>query len=425
MQSEQESQICSSAIGMKCDIPYIQLDPEISFLAGSLSWSCPGLRLCDQPPEGRYLIILPVRDYGRMHAPPEQSLLNALSIPLKEDIRQGKAILVLDHSNEGPQFKKIIYDFFHGELETHGLDRTSVVYVGQNRLMGVDYNDCYGDGVRFWTYDYFPKAMALWFDAKLGPTVFGPNDPVLSGYSPLQSEGAPRFLSFNAAARWHRLLLFRWLQLSGFYDSGIISFHGVNPLNPKSHEIIVSDPPGYLKEAFPDLIADIDAWMPETPIHVGPGQSTGNDLIMTVDREAYDQSVLSILTESDFFEPSIQRITEKSIKAAAMGIPFIILGPPNSVGALRELGFCSFSGLIDHSYDLIQDPVARLKRVFDVIVSTWARVSADPNGWRAAALAEGAFNFSHARLNHLRRFDQLNSYPVLEKMAHFIAAGLH
>jgi hypothetical protein len=409
---------------MKYDIPYIQLDAEISFLAGSISWTCPGLRLCDRPPEGRYLIILPVRDYGRMHAPPEQSLLNALSSDQKEDIRRGKALLILDHSNEGPQFNKIIYDIFHAELSTHGVDRGRVVYVGQNRFMGVDYNECYGPGIGFWNYDYFPKAMALWFDVKSGPTVFGPNDNVLSNYTPLQSEEAPKFLSFNAAARWHRLLLFRWLQLRGLYESGIISFHGVNALNPKSHEIIVSEPPGGVKEVFPDLIADIDAWMPEKPIHVGPGQSTGNDLIMTVDRTAYDQSVLSILTESDFFEPSIQRITEKSIKAAAMGVPFIVLGPPNSVAALRELGFCSFSGLIDHSYDLIQDPVARLKKAFDVISSTWERIKANPEAWREAARPEGAFNFSHARLNHLRRFDQLNSYPILARMAHFIEDGL-
>ena len=52
-------------------------------------------------------------------------------------------------------------------------------------------------------------------------------------------------------------------------------------------------------------------------------------------------------------------LTEKTFKAIKHGQPFIIVGCPGSLAALRELGYKTFDHAIDNSYDTIQDNTQR------------------------------------------------------------------
>jgi hypothetical protein len=322
-------------------------------------------------------------------------------------------------SNEGPEFYGFIFDILHSELSIRGIPRERVVFISQNRWIGRAYDRYYARGMRFWSCDYFPKAVAVWMQQ--GGE--GETDFPVSGYTPLSGEGEPRFLSLNAAARWHRLLLYRWLQMEGLLGEGLVSFHGVNPENPKSNEIDIAAPPIEIAETFPELLQRIEAWMPAAPQTLNRAPASGNHLIMTIDREAYAGSLLSIVTESDFFAAGVERLTEKSIKAAGMGHPFIIVGPPRTVSKLAELGFCTFSGLIDHTYDLIDDADLRMMAVFATIRETWRRVRADPASWRRLAGAEAEYNYRHARNGLVQRMDQLMTMPLVQRMLTFVDTG--
>ncbi|XWN32703.1 MAG: hypothetical protein ROR55_06280 [Devosia sp.] len=59
----------------------------------------------------------------------------------------------------------------------------------------------------------------------------------------------------------------------------------------------------------------------------------------------------------------IQRFTEKPIIALMMGHPLLIAGNPLTVAMLEELGFDLLRSEIDHSYDTVLDPGARLDAV--------------------------------------------------------------
>ena len=405
-------------------VPFVQRDPACSFLADSLAWSVNGLQRYDVLPPGRYITILPVRDYGNMHQVGDLSLLPKLSTEDKAALAQKRTLLLLDHGNEGPQFNPIIFDIFHDELKVHGIDPTQIVFAGQNRRMGLDYAAHYGAGIRFWCYDYFPKAISIWMDHELGPRIFGPEAFPVADYTPLANiEDEPRFLSFNAAARWHRMLLYRWLQLEGLSGEGLISFHGVNPGNPKSNEIDIRTPPPEIEAGFPELLAGIEDWMPPAPVRLGDGEKSGNDLIMTVDVGAYARSLFSIVSESDFFEPNIERLTEKSLKVAAMGHPFVVLGAPRTIGRIAELGFATFDGLIDHSYDMIEDPVIRMRAAFEAIRKTWSRIKENPAAWAEDAKPEAQFNLAHARYGLVKRLDQMTATPMLQRMQRFVETG--
>jgi hypothetical protein len=48
-------------------------------------------------------------------------------------------------------------------------------------------------------------------------------------------------------------------------------------------------------------------------------------------------------------------LTEKTYKPILLKKPFLVYGIPNILGMLRENGFRTFHGIIDESYDTIQD----------------------------------------------------------------------
>jgi len=76
----------------------------------------------------------------------------------------------------------------------------------------------------------------------------------------------------------------------------------------------------------------------------------------------YASTGIELVLETLFDDPRIQ-LTEKILRPIAMGKPFMLLGPAGSLEYLRSYGFQTFEGLIDESYDRIQDPLERMKSV--------------------------------------------------------------
>ena len=60
-------------------------------------------------------------------------------------------------------------------------------------------------------------------------------------------------------------------------------------------------------------------------------------------------------------------LTEKTFKAIKHGQPFVVVGCPGSLAALRELGYRTFDHAVDNSYDTIQNNTERWIAVRSVI----------------------------------------------------------
>jgi hypothetical protein len=331
---------------------------------------------------------------------------------------------VLDLSNEGPAFYRPIFDDLHVQLVERGIEPSALIFVSQNRRLGEDYARTYGRGMRFWNYDHFPNAIALWMDAQHGPRAFGAQAFDPGSYAPLADSHGPIFLCQSAAMRWHRILLYRWLQRSGLDRDGLISFHGIGADNPKGSEINIEAPPEIVMANFGELVADIAEWIPRKAERFDRRTAFGNELVMSIETAAYARTRFSIVPESDFFFGGVERITEKSLKAAAMGHPLVVLGAPRTLAFLRELGFCTFDGAIDQSYDRLEDPVERMRAAFDAIIRTHHRAKTNPAAWRRATLDEALLNFAHARGGGLfTRLNMLVSRPLVSRMERFVLDG--
>jgi hypothetical protein len=77
--------------------------------------------------------------------------------------------------------------------------------------------------------------------------------------------------------------------------------------------------------------------------------------------EAQD-SLVYVPTETVYFGRR-QHLTEKTFKAIALEMPFVLVAPAGSLEYLREYGFRTFSGIFDESYDTETDDIQRIERV--------------------------------------------------------------
>lgn len=83
--------------------------------------------------------------------------------------------------------------------------------------------------------------------------------------------------------------------------------------------------------------------------------------------EILQKSFLDIVAESVFDYPCAY-ITEKTFRPITNKRPFIILGAPQTLNLLRDLGFKTFDKWINESYDKISCPNKRLDSIFDEIL---------------------------------------------------------
>lgn len=408
-------------------IRYVRRGGDLGqFVEMTLQRANPGTirELSGQEQGERRFIFLPVLDYSRLAMDDEGGRLALLNSADIEALRQGEALLLLDLSNEGPTFDRPIFDGLHANLDRLGVPRERVIFVSQNRLLRHDYFAAYGKGLAFWTFEYFVVLLGMWLDREKRREIFGDSGFDPGDYAP---DGGlpdkPMFLCQNAAARWHRALVYRWLDLQHMMPDGVVSFHGIGSDNIKSHEFDLTSPPSGVAEAFPELLAGVEDWIPRKARRIDQG-GWGNDLVVSIDLDSYARTDLTLITESDFFVPRIDRVTEKSIKAAASGKPFVLIGAPRSISRLAEFGFCTFDGLIDQSYDLIADPTERMKAVFESTREAWSLLKRDHARWRRDAMAMSVANFEHAQSGLYGRMRQTIIDPFVERMRLFTEAGI-
>lgn len=396
-----------------------------SFLSSGLNWSRPNLidGLVNAPAEGRYLAIVQVRDYLRLHANHNGGdFFRDVPPNIVQDCIDRRCLLILDLSNEGPAFNKEIFDSLHQQMAARGIRRDQCVFVNQNSWMEQDYKYTYGmGGLQFALFDFFVKLIICTLDENVGKIMGDTTE--LDSHQATYEDTAKDFLCLNATPRWNRILMYRYLVRKGYADRGLVSFHGANIINPKAESLDLSQIPSAIPLNFPELLAGLETWMPTTPVRFDNNPKRGNELAQSLEAWAYRGSLYSIVTETDFFESNIERITEKAVKAAGLGHPFIIAGAPRSVSWLAELGFETFSGTFDHAYDRETDPSKRLRAVFLEIERQQHIVGSERERWIAETRECAAYNLKYARNGLMHRYERLREDPFVTRLIRFLDIG--
>jgi hypothetical protein len=94
-----------------------------------------------------------------------------------------------------------------------------------------------------------------------------------------------------------------------------------------------------------------------------PGEDTQKMASCWLDNfDAAQDSMFYVPTETIYFGKRLH-ITEKTFKAIAMEMPFILVAPAHSLEYLRSYGFQTFGSEIDESYDEEEDDLIRIQKV--------------------------------------------------------------
>jgi len=166
------------------------------------------------------------------------------------------------------------------------------------------------------------------------------------------------YITFNRLVsndRSYRCYFVSLLAEKSLLKQGQVSF-GLDTEQASWQEEIV-DPNTKLS---PKAVAHIQTHLPKERLVIDNEYVLGS-ASADIPRCAND-SFWHIVTETVFYYDKLH-LTEKIFKPIVMKQPFMLLGAPGNLAYLKRYGFKTFEGIIDESYDLIQDNDQRIEAV--------------------------------------------------------------
>lgn len=234
--------------------------------------------------------------------------------------------------------------------------------------------------------------------------------------SPLTKKShSHKYINLNNKWRWHRIALLTLLKGDNFLDLGLNSFNKVRNIYNIQGPLIKPHDTKQAAKQYTSVYGELwynysknadlndvwELWIDEVKekfndqeLHtiIDRGYNLKNSIPMTIDMPTnfdrtffnpyhstppegsyinlahyYHNTYFSVVTETHYFNDMATHITEKTYKAILFKHPFVIASTPYFLQKLRNLGFKTFSPIIDESYDDEFDDTKRLKLIFQEI----------------------------------------------------------
>ncbi len=299
----------------------------------SAEYSQPGLYIVE-------VSLIPERWCAKTFSNSFNLLLNIPSKVIKA-AKSKKIRIMIISTVEGDNFS---YDTFDGFLHLHntvrllGLPKYSVLIVSGNLNANQQYLDwC---KVNF-KEPYIEFQEGIEWDGKTSNNSIQLTNPVN-----IKDYCLP-FNSLNRAHRNHRTEHLYFLaenKLTGLVSGGAwFATHTIDP--PVYQTVEYNHYKTVLTANYPKTV-DVEDLVNQVP-----------NLINNL--EIYENSQLTVVTESHFDQTGGLFITEKTFRPLLVGHPFMILGQKGTLEKLRSWGFQTDFDGIDQSYDLIEDDCER------------------------------------------------------------------
>jgi len=177
-----------------------------------------------------------------------------------------------------------------------------------------------------------------------------------------------KFLSLNRRWRGCKLTLISHLRIRNLLDRGFVSlqsFEGKTWENSWDYmKQLQDDTTKQLFEQHKDVITGLPDLILD---NLDPDDM--NPVTNTLD-EYYLNSYFSVVGGAIFYEkemPNVAGICEKPFKAIQKKHPFILMSTANNLPLLHRMGYKTFDGLIDESYDHEIDDNKRMRMIVDEI----------------------------------------------------------
>lgn len=212
-----------------------------------------------------------------------------------------------------------------------------------------------------------------------------------------------KFLFLNGRLRHHRKWMLRRLDIDGLLDQGLWTClqtfnhnsRGMTLMHQgqdlmRTLEQIKMLPKEYEHEKYQQQVEhgfrDI-SWVKP---HLF-GDEWGD---VYINPAPYIDTYFSLVSETVFDSPHSFR-TEKIWKPIIMGHPWVCMANSGFYRDIRNMGFRTFDGIIDESFDTIEDPQARIERLYQVVRDL---CQGDLNSFLQASQEVCIHNQQHAKM---------------------------
>ena len=217
---------------------------------------------------------------------------------------------------------------------------------------------------------------------------------------------APRPYDFTLLSRthkWWRATVVVDLHRAGLLDCSQWSYNTVNIGDQEQDNPIEID-------SFTNLRTDVYKFLTHAPYTCDSLSADQHNDHHITENTHYTDSYFNIVLETHFDADGSGGafLTEKTFKPIKYAQPFVIVGAPGSLQALRSMGYRTFDHVIDSSYDTIQNNTQRWIAVRSII----EQIKHDPAKYFAQCWDDIIHNqqlFLSSKYNRLNRLlERLN-----------------
>jgi hypothetical protein len=182
-----------------------------------------------------------------------------------------------------------------------------------------------------------------------------------------------KYINFNRRWRLHRPLMITMLKDRNLLGKGYVSFGTSDftqdtwPSRWSEMQRYYANDPEILK--ILDRNVDVQSMR---PLYLDTNDLVTNQARQTNSTDAYYlDTYFSVVNETTYHtKPGYDGVpfwSEKIFKCIAMKHPFVVATAPNSLQYLKQLGYKTFDGIIDESYDLEKDDGKRMIKIIDEV----------------------------------------------------------
>lgn len=264
---------------------------------------------------------------------------------LFESLKKINATILINYAHEGH-----LDDYFVEEILKNIIYK-KIIFLYNDYLN--NFSKYESNNVSFIGFNYYLNRSSRYFQRNLLEN----NIPELLNLEQKEFH----FLSFNQYPHHHRVKIISELHKNGIIDKFLISY------NPKFYDLL-----GSVKYDYENQLKDLGFWDDYILFTSLPEKKVDFDTNFKIsgygfeDTTPYKKSIISLISDTIFYKRQ-GFISEKIFKPIMYLQPFLVVGPPNYLSEIRKMGFKTFDGFIDESYDKELDNGLRLEKVINEI----------------------------------------------------------
>ena len=327
---------------------------------------------------------------------------NSFSEEMLNDLRTKKKKLIVDMSEEA------VYSFvdytYNNLVIKLGIPEEQIIYIGTSP----DYKQYIQqtserlnlkpiESEHFWFFER--QAKQFFIEDMVGSMVSTLPDKI-SYSSPLKnSTFKKKFIHLNRNWRSHRFATLCMLHSRDLLKDGYVSFHYPENRNEeiwkKWHNAMLED---FKNADYYNELEKAYSVKDILPLHLDIDNYLVNGAYFSQRKIASHlrNTYFSLVSETIFKNNNPGFLTEKIFKPVMFKHPFIVICIPKTLELFRSLGYKTFDGIIDESYDSEYDENKRLKMIIDETERLCNLTPAELEDFRNKCLPIVDYNFEVA-----------------------------